>query len=79
MGELCGFCQSVVNPGAVVCASCGAYKRRKLRPWMGVLILLLLAVGLLYLHLLPIVGLSLIGAGIFTFVRGRRLVWWRRF
>jgi hypothetical protein len=78
MGELCGFCRSVVNPGAVVCASCGAYKRRQIRPWIGILILLLLAVGLLYLRLLPILGLSLIGAGIFIFVRGRRLVWRRR-
>jgi hypothetical protein len=79
MGELCGFCRSVVNPGAVVCAGCGAYKRRKLRPGMRVLFLILLAVGLLYLRLLPIVGLSLVGAGIFILVRGRRVVWWRRF
>jgi hypothetical protein len=78
MGELCGLCRSVVNPGAVVCANCGAYKRRQLRPWMGIIILLLFAVGLLYLHLLPLVGLSLIAVGVFISVKGRSLVWRRR-
>jgi len=79
MGELCGLCRSLINPGAIVCASCGALRRRRLRPGMGVLSLFLLAVGVLYLHLLPIAGLLLIGAAVLIFVKARRVIWWRRF
>ena len=46
---------------------------------MGILSVLLFAVGFLYLHLLVIAGLALMGAAVFTFIKARRIVWWRRF
>jgi hypothetical protein len=78
MGELCGFCRSVVNPGAVVCASCGAYKRRQLRPWMGVLSVFLLAVGFMYHRLLPIPAWILMAGAVVLFFKARHVVWRRR-
>lgn len=79
MVELCGLCRSLIHPGAIVCASCGAHRRRQLKPGMGILSLLLFAVGMLYLHLLLIAGLTLMGAAVFIFIKARRVIWWRRF
>lgn len=79
MCELCGLCRSLINPGAIVCASCGAYRRRRLRPGMGILSLFLLAVGVLYSRLFPVAALLLIGVAIFVFIKARRVIWWRRF
>lgn len=46
---------------------------------MGIVSVLLFAVGVLYLHLLFIAGLTLMGAALFIFLKARRVVWWRRF
>ncbi len=74
MGELCGLCRSLINPVAIVCASCGVHRRRQLRPGMGILSVLLFAVGLLYLHLLFIAGLILISAAVLPFIKARRII-----
>ena len=60
--ELCGLCRSPVNPGAVVCASCGAYKQTD-RGSMGCLVV---AIGALVLVLpAALAGVLLLISAIF--------------